>query len=118
MASYNILIVDDNDVMLKITKHFLDQQGLDTFITNTGKGAEILVKQFKFELILLDIPMPIQDGYLTAENIKFNQDISIIALTASEHLVEPSKLHFFDSVTSKSDPENLLKIINEFRSSH
>ena len=81
--SSNILIVDDiedNRVLLRAL--FADTQ-LKIMEATNGLEAVNLVKQQPFDLILMDIRMPVMDGYQAAQEIKAFNDVPIVAFTAS-----------------------------------
>src|SRR3978361_649429 len=84
-----ILLVDDNADNLLSMEVILEKEGYSFQRATSGKEAlRILLKEEDFSLILLDVRMPIMDGYETAELI-FQRDklkhIPIIFITAQEH---------------------------------
>jgi len=84
-----ILLVDDNDSNLMTMEVALEGEGLVFFKANSGREAlRILLKEDEFSLILLDVKMPIMDGYETAELIYERdklKDIPIIFITAHDY---------------------------------
>ncbi|MBC7745134.1 MAG: hybrid sensor histidine kinase/response regulator [Flavobacterium sp.] len=65
-----ILLVDDNENNLLSMEIILEKEGYAFFKALSGKDAlKILLKEDDFSLILLDVRMPIMDGYETAELI-------------------------------------------------
>ncbi|MCQ2560275.1 MAG: response regulator, partial [Clostridia bacterium] len=90
-ATKNILLVDDNQLNLEITSEFLQLEGFTVDIAHNGSEAVEKVRiapEYFYDLILMDIKMPIMDGYQAARTIrKLNrQDIAhipIIAMTAN-----------------------------------
>lgn len=86
MNNNNILIVDDTVKNLQILCEILSEE--DDYRVNVarnGKEALEIAQKVKFDLILLDIQMPIMDGYEACEKLKANPetaDIPIIFLTA------------------------------------
>jgi signal transduction histidine kinase/CheY-like chemotaxis protein/HPt (histidine-containing phosphotransfer) domain-containing protein len=82
----NILLVEDNKVNQTVILGLLDESGINIDIANNGQEALDLIKnnKEKYELILMDIQMPVLDGYETTKIIRSsNQNIPIIALTAN-----------------------------------
>ncbi|WP_196605276.1 ATP-binding protein [Pectinatus haikarae] len=84
---YNIklLLVEDNTVNLYMTEEILVDFGFTVTIADSGRKAIELSAADKYDLILMDIRMPIMDGYETAECIQKsskNIDTPIIALSA------------------------------------
>ncbi|MHB8062798.1 MAG: ATP-binding protein [Ruminiclostridium sp.] len=80
-----ILLVEDNQINLQMTKEILDVMGFKTFTAESGLAAIELTKQNCFDAILMDIRMPGMDGYETTRRIRAieaGRNIAIIALTA------------------------------------
>ena len=82
----NILIVDDTVKNLQILCEILGEEGCYRVnVARNGREALEMVNRVNFDLILLDIQMPIMDGYETCKRLKSNKltsDIPIIFLTA------------------------------------
>lgn len=84
-----VLLVDDNENNLMSMELVLENEGYTFFKATSGKEAlRILLKEEEFSLILLDVKMPIMDGYETAELI-YQRDklknIPIIFFTAHDY---------------------------------
>ncbi len=80
-----ILIVDDINENLQLLATYLNRQGYEIALANSGKSALEVLGSLTPDLILLDIMMPEMDGYETCERIKSKnilKDIPIIFLTA------------------------------------
>lgn len=94
LKGYMILVVDDNKINLMITKKTVESVGAICETVDNGIEAEELVRQKKYDAVLMDVHMPEQDGLETAKNIrKFNKNIAIIALTAVDLESMISKIH-------------------------
>lgn len=80
----NVLVVDDNLINQMVVKHTLMKLGARTDIAGDGEEAIVLFKKHKYDLILMDIQMPLLDGYDTTRYIRnqLNSSIPIIAMTA------------------------------------
>ncbi|EDM44338.1 histidine kinase [unidentified eubacterium SCB49] len=81
----NILITEDNRINQIVTKKILEKKGVKCTIAKNGKEAIDLTKKKNYDLILMDLNMPIMDGFEATRLIrKFNNTTPIIALTAVE----------------------------------
>ncbi len=79
-----VLIAEDNDVNQQLIKAVFENMNHDVTIADNGKMAIDLFKKDDFDLILMDIRMPIMDGLEATTIIRtdLKSDIPIIALTA------------------------------------
>ena len=85
MAVKKILIVEDNELNLKLFKDLLGAHGFETFETKDGLNVPSLVREIKPDLILMDIQLPEISGFDITRNLKSEPDlreIPIIAVTA------------------------------------
>jgi len=84
LQGQRILIAEDNVINQEIILGLLEDSGLILDIANNGEEVIQLHKQHHYALILMDIQMPLLDGYEAAKIIrKTNPEIPIIAVTAS-----------------------------------
>ena len=84
-AQRRILIVEDNELNLKLLKDLLDHHGYATIVTGLGQAAIDLAIEQQPDLILLDIQLPDIAGTEVARRLKADQrtrSIPIIAVTA------------------------------------
>ncbi len=82
----NILLTEDNITNQEIIIGLLENSGINIDIANNGQEALSMFKQNadKYELIFMDLQMPIMDGYRATELIReIDKDIPIVALTAN-----------------------------------
>ena len=83
MNSKRILIADDEERMRKLVKDFLSVKGYS--VTEAGDGEEaldIFLKNRDIDLVILDVMMPLMDGYETLSAIRQYSDVPVIMLTA------------------------------------
>ncbi|GAB5398628.1 MAG: ATP-binding protein [Aureisphaera sp.] len=80
-----VLIVEDNRINQIVTQKILEKDGVICTVAENGQSAVSLVQSKKFDLVLMDINMPVMDGIEASTVIReFNQYLPIIALTAVE----------------------------------
>ena len=80
-----VLIVEDNELNMKLFHDLLDAHGYDTLQTRSGKDALALTREHRPDLILMDIQLPEISGLDVIRMIKSDEtvcDIPIIAVTA------------------------------------
>ncbi|QFR50091.1 response regulator [Sulfurimonas lithotrophica] len=79
-----VLLVEDNEVNQELTLELLNDSGIKIDIASNGLEAIKKFEQNSYELILMDIQMPLLDGYEATKKIrKTDKNIPIIALTAN-----------------------------------
>ena len=84
-----ILLVEDDVVNQRFTKMILDNQGFAVETASNGKSGLEKYKLAKYDLILMDIKMPVMDGLTASKKIReyedvqdFDSPVPIIALSA------------------------------------
>ena len=117
----SLLIVDDESVNLKILSHILGTEYTIYTATN-GKKAIEKAKEYKPDLILLDVMMPEMDGYNTLSEMKKHEDIKRIpvifvsGLTNSEDEEKGLSLDAVDYIIKPfSAPVVLLRVRNQIQ---
>ena len=79
----NILIAEDDEVSFLYLKSILSEYIENIYHANNGEEAVKICNNTKLDIILMDIKMPIMNGYAAIKEIRtFNKDIFIIAQTA------------------------------------
>lgn len=105
-----ILVADDVEQNRKLIKESFDATLIEVIEAVNGEDAIEKVKTYPIDLILMDIRMPVLDGYSATRIIKESFDIPIIALTASIMLEELTKIkeQRFDGYLRKPVSKNEL----------
>lgn len=90
----NILIVEDNLINQKVLINLLQLSGMDISVANNGQEAVDLVKEskVKFDLVLMDINMPIMDGYTATQMIRLDKKFDALPIVAFTALVLDSEI--------------------------
>lgn len=78
----HVLIVEDDELVRGLLSALLEEKGLR--VTSTGSGAEMgaLLASHTFDIVLLDLSLPDEDGLVLARRLRVHSDIPIIVLTA------------------------------------
>ncbi len=93
LKGYRVLLVEDNDINIKIASQFLEKWDLEVEVAKDGQIAVSMFHPDKYHLVLMDLHLPNMDGYQATEAIrKQDQNIPIIALTAAVKIQEKEKV--------------------------
>lgn len=79
-----ILLVEDNEIIVKGLKYLLEQEKFDIKIAKNIVEAKTMIKKQKFDLYLLDITLQDGDGYEICQYVKKQKDVPVIFLTAKD----------------------------------
>jgi CheY-like chemotaxis protein/nitrogen-specific signal transduction histidine kinase len=113
-----ILLVEDNPINQEIIMGLLENSNLKLDIANNGKEGIDFFEKKSYALILMDIQMPVMDGYKASQIIRQkNKDIPIIALSANamKEDMEKSKAHGMNTHLNKPiDVEKLYKVLLQY----
>ncbi len=82
MDNKKILIVDDDENICELLRLYLEKDGFATAIANDGQQAVKSAEVYKPDLILLDIMLPILDGWQVCREIRKTSNVPIIMITA------------------------------------
>ncbi|MCK4441619.1 MAG: response regulator [Sulfurovaceae bacterium] len=113
IVNSRIMLVDDNQINQEIVIGLLEESKIELYIASNGKEAVDIFEKNKYALILMDIQMPIMDGYEATKIIRQrDKDIPIIALTANamKEDIEKSKSYGMNSHINK--PIDVDKLYN------
>jgi CheY-like chemotaxis protein len=112
-----ILVVEDNKINQIVTRKIIERKNYPCTIVESGYEALDLLKTATFDIILMDINMPVIDGYETSKMIRdLGIDTPIIALTAFERSEVEAKAKEFgitDVVIKPFNPEMLFETIDK-----
>jgi two-component system sensor histidine kinase/response regulator len=121
--NYRILVVDDNSINLKVALKMLNVYGLNTGTATNGQEAVQMLSTKPFDLVLMDIQMPIMDGYEATARIRDPNssvrahDIPIIAMTANAMKGDKEKClqaGMEDYISKPIDPNELQSLLDKW----
>ena len=107
----HILVVDDDDRIRNLLKEFLSENNYIVSSAENADEAKKKIKYLKFDIIILDVMMPGQNGYDLTKDIKKEIKIPIILLTAKgevENRIKGLELGADDYISKPFEPKELL----------
>ena len=107
----HILVVDDDDRIRDLLKDYLSENDYIVSTAENADQAKIKLEYLKFDIIILDVMMPGQNGYDLTKEIKKNIKIPIILLTAKgevENRIKGLELGADDYIGKPFEPKELL----------
>ncbi len=115
LKDVSVLVAEDEEINFLFLKETLTQAGADVDWAKNGQEAIELAKESDYDLVLMDMKMPVIDGYDATKIIKkYNPDIPIIAQTAYA-LPDEQQLGYEagcdDYLSKPIDPIRLISLI-------
>ena len=115
LVGKRILVAEDNFINQEIILGLLENSKIEIDMAEDGEEAIELHKNNNYNLILMDIQMPVLDGYSASEEIrKVDKEIPIIAITASamkEDVAMSLKVGMNDHLNKPIDVNKLYEIL-------
>ena len=111
MAKNKILIVDDDKNICKLIALYLNDAGYETVCCHDGSKAVDYVQESRFDLVILDLMIPIINGWEVCKLIKAESGVPIILVSARD--LTEDKLSGFDAgaddyIVKPFDPKELV----------
>jgi len=106
-----ILVIDDDEFLLRLTERVLQKQGYSVFTATNGETGLTLFRQLAPDLVILDVMMPGMDGWEVCRNLRQVSAVPIIFLTAlgsEKHVVSGLTSGADDYLVKPFRPEELL----------
>ncbi|RKL63425.1 DNA-binding response regulator [Thermoanaerobacteraceae bacterium SP2] len=82
MTEIRVLMVDDEKRMVELVKLYLEKEGYVVDEAYDGQQALDMINKTKYNLIILDLMLPVVDGWTVCKEIRKKYDIPVIMLTA------------------------------------
>ena len=111
----HILVVDDDDRIRDLIKQYLVDKKFIVSSAENAEKAKVKLKYFKFDIIILDVMMPGQNGYELTKEIRNKINTPIILLTAKhevENRITGLELGADDYLGKPFEPKELLLRVN------
>jgi CheY-like chemotaxis protein len=120
MKKGKILVIDDDEIQLKLVDAMLTPQGYEVHKLRDGKGAVDTARGLKPDIILLDVMMPGVDGYTALNALKndpLTKPIPVVMVTAIGHELNKKlaeQLGASGYITKPITLKELLKTVGDF----
>lgn len=115
MNNFTILVVDDEEAMRESLSAWLIREGYSVQAASSGKEALTVMKNYQFDLVLVDMKMPGMDGLELLTKIKdIYQATLVVIITAYgsiESAIKAMKQGASDYLLKPFDPEQLILLI-------
>jgi CheY-like chemotaxis protein len=116
-----ILLTEDNEINQQVAKEILEDAGFNVNLANNGQEALNKIKEREFDAVLMDVQMPVMDGYAATREIRNLKseirNVPIIAMTAHAMAGDEEKslaAGMNDHVTKPIDPEQLYAALQKW----
>jgi two-component system, sensor histidine kinase and response regulator len=112
-----ILLVEDNEINQEVAQGLLTEGGLEVFVANDGQQALEMIHLHRWDLVLMDMYMPVLDGIAATQAIRLLkgfETLPIIALTANARQTDLERClaaGMNDYVLKPIDPEALSQML-------
>jgi len=106
----HLLVVDDDDRIRNLLKEFLTRQGFRVTAAAHADAARRMLQLLDFDLLILDVMMPGEDGFSLAKYVRQNSDVPILILTAkglADDRIEGLALGADDYLAKPFEPQEL-----------
>ncbi|MBX2885635.1 MAG: response regulator [Granulosicoccus sp.] len=113
-----VLVVDDSATQRLKLKTFLESKAIKTVTAEDGNAMKEALTTAVFDLVLLDVNMPGDDGFTLVTYLKANYNLGIIMVTSSDELVDRVtglELGADDYITKPFEPRELIARIKSVR---
>lgn len=119
LTNHEILLVEDNAINRQVAMGFLADTNANVTIAENGEIALSKVQQSEFDLVLMDIQMPVMDGLTATKKIRqeLKLELPIVAMTAHAMAGDDEKSFAAGMnahVTKPIDPEQLMATLQKF----
>jgi two-component system phosphate regulon response regulator OmpR len=107
----HLLVVDDDDRIRSLLKEFLSRKGFRVTAAAHADAARRMLQLLDFDLLILDVMMPGEDGFSLAKWVRTSSEVPILILTArglADDRIEGLKLGADDYLAKPFEPQELL----------
>ena len=120
LSGARILLVEDNEINRQVANEILAAAGVQTFEALNGLEAIEFLEENEVDLVLMDIQMPVMDGFEATLEIRKRErfkDLPIIAMTAHamvEDIEQSREYGMNDHIAKPFDPDDLFEVLGRW----
>ncbi len=122
VSGKKVLLVEDNEINQEVAMEILTLANLDIDVANNGKEAISQIKNNQYDLVFMDIQMPVMDGLKATQIIRTlpgqsKTELPIIAMTAhafKEQIDQSLEAGMNDHLSKPIEPEVLFSVLNHW----
>jgi PAS domain S-box-containing protein len=115
-----VLLVEDNEINQQVAKEILESAGLNVSLAENGQEGVSAVRENNYDAVLMDVQMPVMDGYTATREIRKDdryKELPIIAMTAHAMAGDEDKslqAGMNGHVTKPIDPDQLFATLQKW----
>lgn len=122
MKGVRVLLLEDNAVNVLVASQFLKSWDVTVDVAKHGVEGLTFIQKQQYDLVLMDLEMPVMDGFETTKRIRAghsesNKEVPIIAITSSNSLDAWNKalnIGMNDFITKPFNPNELYKVLERY----
>lgn len=122
IREHKVLLVEDNDINAEIAMMMLKQSGIEIDRAENGQSGLERVKENHYAAVLMDIQMPIMNGYETSRAIRqldgeYFKKLPIIAISANAYdddIKQCLEAGMNDHIAKPFNPDDLMKLLHKY----
>ena len=117
--AYRVLAADDDPVIQRLLEVNLELEGYEVRLAGDGKEAVEVARTFSPDVVLLDVMMPVMDGWAACEQLRADPDLQDVPVVFLSARAQDADLERGDEVggtaylTKPFDPGDLLELVAE-----
>lgn len=107
----NIIIADDDIELCSLLKQYLENENMSVDISHNGQDAVEKISKNEYDLLILDVMMPVLNGFDTLSSLRKSSDLPVIMLTAKGEKIDRIvglEMGADDYVAKPCDPRELV----------
>lgn len=114
LRGIRILVAEDNEINQQIVRELLTHAGVAVMVANNGKETLEILEKHRFDVVLMDMSMPVMDGFETTQKIRAQacyENLPIIALSGGVTPEEQAKCTIAGTnafIAKPLDPKQLM----------